>query len=246
MTVPPELLQYILTQERTGYTEQQIRSALLGQGYPIQTIEEAFKSLKKGGAADPIVHDYAQQYARQGYNPAQTFSALTQQGYPANTVRKAINDVYGPGALPQGHSVGFAVFFVLAILVGTGVFFLLPSDDTTIDAEEFPDTTGNVVIEKSTSEKIADILVVAQEQGKDPALKACQTRFRGEDKDLCFFNIAILPEVNDDKLCDHIVNIETRDSCLMNFIDTKYESVCSRVKLVSNKEICDTIKTLRG
>jgi hypothetical protein len=233
-----QLLEYIITQEHAGYTEDQIRQALAGQGYTKQQIDDAFKSLGPSNI-DPTVHEYVQQYARQGYPPVQIFSMLTQQGYPANKVRKSINEVFGPLVMPQRHW-GLAVFIILAVAVALGGFYIIQNT-----AEPTPIHTGPPQ-ELSTSAQITNIVAVAQSSGKDAAIRQCLNTLLDDDRDRCLMSVAITATVNDNLLCDQIVNAEIHDACLLSFINQDFEGTCKRVKLRENADTCEGLRALRS
>lgn len=231
------VLEYIIAQEHAGYTEQQIRQALANQGYPKEQIDAAFRQLGPA-KLDPDVHEYVQQYARQGYAPVQIFSQLTQQGYPAKDVRKAINEVFGPLVMPQNNHA--TVFIVLALIIAVGGFFLILRDPGA-PADQPP--IGQVPRELSLSEQIARVITIAEERGKDDAIRECTTRLFDEERAKCLAAIATF--AGDDALCDEITNVNAHDACLMSFLNEKFDSVCVRVKLRENIETCESIRAFK-
>jgi hypothetical protein len=232
-----QLLEYIITQEHAGYTEDQIRQALAGQGYTKQQIDEAFKSLGPSNI-DPVIHEYVQQYARQGYPPVQIFSMLTQQGYAANKVRKSINEVFGPLLMPERHW-GLAAFIAIAVIVALGGFYIIHNS-----GEPTPIVTGPPQ-ELSTSAQITNIVAVAQSSGKDEAVRQCLNTLLDDDRDRCLMSVAITSKVNDNSLCDQIVKPEIHDACLLSFINQDFEGTCKRIKLRDNVDTCESLRALR-
>jgi hypothetical protein len=232
-----QLIQYIVTQEHAGYTQEQIRQALAGQGYSPVDIEMAFKELASA-KHDPQVHEYVQQYARQGYPPLQIFSLLTQQGFAAKDVRKAINDVFGP-LMPASHAPTYA-FLILAIIVAVGGFYLLLREPEQISAPP----VGNIPRELSLSEQIARVITIAEERGTDEAVRECTTKLFDEERARCL--AAVATYAGDDQLCDQITYPDAHDACLMSFINEDFDSVCGRVKLRENIETCESIKAFKA
>lgn len=236
-----QLLQYIVTQEHAGYSELQIRQALGQNGYQQADIDAAFRDLKPHTDAqvNDEVRTLVQQYANQGYSPLQVFNALTQQGQHAGAIRKAIKDVYGPLMMPNSHT-GAIVFAILAIIiVGAGIFLITgkdgPGEDYVLPADD---------IELSTTQQITQIVGMAASEGKEGAIQQCMGRFFDDDRGRCLAAVATYPTVNDDRICDQIVQYEIRDACLMNFVNENTESVCSRVQLRENIDLCETLVAL--
>jgi hypothetical protein len=234
--------EYIIAQERAGFTHDQIRDALVQQGIPGGDVEKAFRELT-GAKTDSVVHEYAQHYAGQGMPPVQVFKTLTEQGYPPGTVRKAVRDVFGPGAMPQHHSLAFAL--VALFLVIGGLYFLDPfSWVGQTDGPIVEQPTGAVSF--SVSEQIEQVSVLAREQGRDAGVAECQVRLRGDNRDTCLLNVAILPNVRDDALCDQIQDDTLHDACLTNFLDTARVSVCKRARLAQTQQTCASIAALQA
>lgn len=231
------LLQYVLEQERKGYSKDQIHEALLASGYSPEQVRVAFSELS-GGAHDDVVHDYVEQYARDGLSATQTFAKLREQEYAPAKIRRAINAVYGPGAAPGGHHV--IAFAIIALLIaGGGLFFLL--NEPQIPAAN--PGTGQVSL--SPPEIIMEVLDLARDN-PDSAVQACKQRLLGRDRDVCLLDIAVLPAVEDLAYCGHIADIALKDTCLLNFADAHLEQVCAQVQLAKSKELCSRIKSLKG
>jgi hypothetical protein len=233
--VADELLQYIITQEHQGLSEQQIRQALQLQNYPKEQVDAAFKELHTS-AFDPVITEYVMQYAKQGLPPVQIFNTLTAQGYAPGKVRKSIREVFGPGTMPV-HHYGL-VFLIVAVIIAAGLLFF--NRDIIPNPVQTPQT-----IEVSLSDQLAQIITIARTQGKDAAVKECNLRLRSDSRDSCLMNVAILDNVNDDSLCEQIADVSIKDTCLMNFIDAKRESVCKRVTLRDNIETCQMLASLQ-
>jgi hypothetical protein len=233
-----QILQYIITQERAGYGESQIRAALASQGHQQQQIDAAFKELQTA-QIDPVIHEYVQQYARQGSTPVQIFKTLTEQGYAPGKVRRSIIDVFGPGTLPTHHT---AVFFVIALVIAAGGIYFLQAS-LLHPAPDNP-TSGNT-IEFSASDMIGQVIAIARTQGGDAGVKECQLRLRNDDRDRCLLDVAILENVNDSTICDQVVDARIKDTCLLNFMDADREGICKRVQLQESIEVCNAVKELK-
>lgn len=235
-----QLLQYIVQQEHAGYNEAQIRQALAANGYQAPDIDAAFRDLGPA-KMDPVVHEYVQQYARQGYPPVQIFTTLTQQGYSPKVVRKAINDVFGPLVMPERH-MGTMVFTIIAVLVAVTGFYFITKDGTT----SVQPPIGNVPSgPPSTTEHINSILLIAEQKGKDSAVRECQARLIETERDRCVSEVATYPSVSDDRLCDQVVDPTVHDACLLSFFTTRFESVCPRMRLRENADTCDSVRALQ-
>jgi hypothetical protein len=235
-----QLLQYIVQQEHSGYNETQIRQALAANGYQQPDIEAAFRELGPA-QMDPVVHEYVQQYARQGYPPVQIFTTLTQQGYTPKVVRKAINDVFGPLVMPQRHT-GTIIFAAIAILVAVAGFYFITGDRTT-PQPPIGQVPGGL---PSTTEQISAILFIAEQKGKETAVRECTARLIETERDRCISAVATYPSVSDDRLCDQVTDPTVHDACLLSFFNTRFESVCSRMKLRDNVDTCDSVRALRA
>jgi hypothetical protein len=235
--VADQLLQYIIEQEHAGYSEAQIRQALAAQ-YSQPEIDAAFKSLKPS-KSNPEVHEYVQQYARQGYTPVQIFDTLTKQGYPASAVRKSLNEVYGPIVMPQRH-IGAISFAAVAIIVlAVGVFLIMQKQSFAPAPVPLPSK------DVSFAEQTSQIVQIAKTQGEAPAVQACMSNFLDVERDKCLLSVATNPKVNDNALCDQIVDSSVHDACLMSFINVDFEGSCKRMKLADNVNACESIRSLR-
>jgi hypothetical protein len=238
--VDPQILGYIVAQERAGYTPEQIKQALLQNGYPQADVDQAFRQLGPANQ-DPVVLEYAQQYQRQGLPAAQVFQQLVQQGYPPNVARKAVRDVYGVG-LPAEHHVKMLSFLLVAVIVAVGGVYFITSGGP---AEEHPSPIdGNVPIPVNPSQVIAGIIVMAKTQGSAAGAAECQNALSGDDRDTCITSVALATE--DDAICDMVSRERQKDQCLMNFLDSRFESVCGRVVLRESAETCDRIRQLQA
>lgn len=228
-----ELLNYIVTQEHAGFSEDQIKKALAANGYSVLQIEDAFRELQ-AATLDPQLHEYVQQYARQGMTPQQIFQLLAREGYSTASSRRAIREIFGPGTLPTHHK---AVFLTVAILVAVGtLYFLNPLSPT----PEQPAQIGAVTL----ADQIAQVIIVAKEEGKAAAIRECQVRLQNDDRDTCILDIATLDEIQDNSLCDQIADLKLKDICLMNFIDRDRVGICKRVSLKENVDTCKALAAL--
>ncbi|HIH24351.1 TPA: hypothetical protein HA251_04925 [Candidatus Woesearchaeota archaeon] len=238
----PQLVQYINAQLQAGYGKEQVRQALAAGGYPPLAIEEAFRDLK-GPVSNPQILNFAQQLLQQGYLPIQATAALVQQGFSQHDARAAVKQVYGVNPPGGSRHVALVAFVLITIVVlGLGTYLLID------DGEEgtTPDDDTPVITPQSDQEITAMIIKVADANGKDTAVRQCFSKLKGEARDNCILDIAVLESVRDDTLCDQIQNPTSHDACLMNFLNTdRFESVCSRAKLVASIQTCENIKLLR-
>jgi len=228
----PQLLQYISQQEHAGVRPEQIAQVLADRGYTQEQIAEALSEANRA-SIDPHIVSYVQEYARAGQTPAQIQQELVAQGYAPAQVRKAIIHYFGPGTLPKHHTIMFAC---IALLLVAGLGLLLHQTISTPTIEQ--------PAQINPSEQIGIVLGIARDKGPQAAIKECQVRLRNRDRDLCIMDVAILDSVHNDQLCDQIVDVSVRDTCLMNFLDST-PSVCKRVQLRENLETCQLIGSLR-
>ncbi|MBR9701174.1 hypothetical protein GOV11_04890 [Candidatus Woesearchaeota archaeon] len=241
--VNQQLLEYISNQEHTGYSEQQIRAALLKSGYSPKDIDAGFRANKPGKHND-VVHDYVQQYARMGYTAPQILSTLIGQGHGHHSVKRAIKDIFGDGAfgsnVPHTH---IFMFSIMALVVGAGLMYFVimflgsPNGDT---------PTGVPIITYEPQAIITDVVETARQQGVDAGISGCKERLSGQYQDQCLHALAIMKEVQDSRICGMIETAEVHDSCLMNFLNDDFDSVCDQVKLARSQETCSSLRALRG
>lgn len=227
-----DLHEYIVKEEQAGYSEEQIKQVLKDSGYSEEQIKRAFQPVEH----DDDVHEYVQQYARQGYTKEQVLSELRKQGYGPRTIRKSMNEVFPSQSASHGHTL---LFVLLALAIGAGGMYLAlgPLDSS-------PATAGAGEQSFSPSEIIAQVLETTRSDGKDAGLSACQERLVGQDREKCLAVVAAATQ--DSALCDRIVSPDIHDSCLMNFFNDEFESVCERVKLAESKDTCSSISALQG
>lgn len=107
------LAQYIEDNLAKGYSEQQIRAALVRAGYPNSMIDAAFT------ASDPL-HSYVQRQLAQGTSQENVKQSLMQQGYTEQQIQAALPmTVRHEMHLPI---TTFLMLFVLLLVAG-GLFF---------------------------------------------------------------------------------------------------------------------------
>jgi hypothetical protein len=242
----PQLIAYITAQTQAGYPREQIRQALLANGYPALAVEAALREGSPQRANLQAVAS-AQQMAQQGFTAPQATQGLESQGYSRTDARVAVRTAYGIGAPSGSHHLVVVLFLIVAVLVGAGGMYLLLGGQSTPPINTNSSVDGNTVVDFSPNEIIAGVVNIAHTQGKDDAVRACFSR-RLPDyyRDTCLLDVAVIDTIADDTICDQIQDPKIHDTCLLTFIDTnRFESVCARVQLVSSKETCGSIRSLR-
>ncbi|MDD9953025.1 MAG: hypothetical protein OXR66_01685 [Candidatus Woesearchaeota archaeon] len=230
------LVEYIIKEERAGYTEAQIRQ-VLSQQYNKAEIDNAFASLQHTGSANTEIQ-YVQEYARQGYTPEQIFSTLIGQDHKPGAVKKAINSVFGSGTIHTKSNLSTVVFVLIALFIGAGGMFFLLDKPTGIQPG-----TAQAVNTFSPSATIAGVLETTQREGALAGIGACQEQLAGVDRDKCVAAVAVAAQ--DHMICGQIVDLSVHDSCLLNLIGTDF-AACENVKLAESRATCDSVRALQG
>jgi hypothetical protein len=219
-----QLSQYISAQERAGFSDLQIKQTLLQSGYQEPQIMQAIASLHP----DSVIHDYVQQYARQGMHPVEIEKALVQQGYSKHQVVHAIRELFGPGTLPSHHAL-FAIAAILILVLGV---FLLR--DWFVPTTQPPEP----------SEQISGIIILAQ-SNPEKALDQCRITLKGTYRDQCVLSVATIPDGALIDHCSEIQDIQIRDTCYLNFLDSDFDEACRKVKLQASVDTCKQLQALR-
>ena len=235
MPIDPRLTQYIQAELGKGFPRDRITVALTQSGYSAADVDSAFAQLSGDLAgAEALAASLARAGTPRGVADAQ----LRTAGYAPVTVKRALRDVYGVEETAGASGTSRAVVFALiALLVGAGGMWLLTADD---DAP-IGDDGSSVPVSFAPAEIIAQVLEIARADGADAAVRACKERLAGRERDLCVFDVAILPEVSDAALCDQVADPEYGDACYLNFLDVDPSGMCAKVRLAANRDTCERV-----
>ena len=237
-----QLLQYIQTQKQAGYSDAQIKQALITNGYTPLIVEDSFNKLKKGSnTVDPQLLSLVNQYLQGGMTPTQVTATLSTQGYQPQQIRKAIHDTIG--SVDSGHHRGVMIFFIILAAMVAGGFLVM-----ILQQQSSP--TSNA-IQKSPEAITGEVLSTINKDGKDAAVRTCKNVLVSDDRDNCIWLVAVSSDKvgpQDDIICEQIYDIKIHDSCLLSFIaeDNRFDAVCSRVKLPESIKSCDDVRAIRG
>lgn len=234
MPIDPRLTQYIQAELGKGFARDRITVALTQSGYSAADVDSAFAQLSGDLAgAETLAVSLARASTPRGVAEAQ----LHKAGYAPVTVKRALRDVYGVEDAASGAGTSRAIVFALvALLIGAGGMWLLT------DRDDSPGPGGPAVpVSFAPAEIIAQVLEIARSDGSDAAVRACKERLAGRERDLCVFDVAILPEVRDATLCDQVADPEYGDACYLNFLDLDPSGMCAKVRLAANRDTCEQV-----
>lgn len=141
------LINYVKDMLAKGYSEEQIRQALVNNNYPSSMIDAAFKEASNPNSvqetpvqtqATPVQQTqnsqalnrappqdtvnqlvtYMNQYLSQGYQIEQLKTFLQQQGYSSNDVQKAASIINKPQTIKHEVHLPFATIFGIVLIIG--------------------------------------------------------------------------------------------------------------------------------
>ncbi len=234
MPIDPRLTQYIQAELNKGFARDRITAALTQNGYTAAAVDSAFAQLSGDLAgAETLATSLARASTPRDVAEAQ----LRTAGYAPVTIKRALRDVYGIEPTANGGAGRAIAFALIALLIGAGGMWLLTAGD---DAPA-GDGSSSVPISFAPAEIIAQVLEIARADGSDAAVRACKERLVGRERDLCVFDVAILPEVSDATLCDQVADPEYGDACYLNFLDADPSGMCAKVRLATNRDTCERV-----
>jgi len=230
--VDQRLVEYVRQQKQAGYSDDQIQSALVSQGYPQSLIKTAIADAS-GKTSKSLLTGFVRAYRAQGYQDDQILSGLTQQGYSQTDAQNAIDAVNKPTSHHNGVALLLLPLLAIAIVVGGYLLFQdgdageppipLPKDDVRL---------GDII----------EHLPLVAKENPNAAIALCDTVI-DQDRQRCL--LVVGQESGDPRYCEEIQDEWSRDLCYMRpYIYSGRYEYCGKLKVQTNIDYCSRVKAV--